>query len=128
MLQCVAVCCGVLQCVAVCFSVLRCVAVCCSVLQCVALCCSVLQCDMCVVHQCTCVSNTHISKGISNVFQSMHNILQVCKDILGKLFWVEKLFRDGFECVSSGILNVLPTHKRNTHPISKYARYFRKYS
>ena len=70
MLQCVAVCCGVLQCVAVCcsvcvavwcetsalvthlacnvllcvFVVLQCVAVRCSVLQCVAVCCSVLRC------------------------------------------------------------------------------------
>jgi len=57
MLQCVAVCCGVLQCVALCCGVLQgvvaccrvlqcvaCVAVCCSVLQCVAVCCSVLQC------------------------------------------------------------------------------------
>ena len=35
-LQCVAVCCGVLQCVAVCCNVLQCVVVCCSVLQCVA--------------------------------------------------------------------------------------------
>jgi len=33
LLQCVAVCCGVLQCVAVCCSVLHCVAVYCSVLQ-----------------------------------------------------------------------------------------------
>jgi len=45
-LQCVAVCCGLLQCVAaVCCSVLQCVAVCCSVMQCVAVCCSALQCD-----------------------------------------------------------------------------------
>ena len=56
MLQCVAVCCGVLQLVAVCCGVLRWTfenvyfrqkvlreVVCCSVLQCVAVCCSVLQ-------------------------------------------------------------------------------------
>ena len=40
MLQCVAMCWGVLQCVAVC-----CSAVCCSELQCVAVCWGVLQCD-----------------------------------------------------------------------------------
>jgi len=54
LLQCVAVCCGVMQCVvvqmnvnlhnSVCCSVLQCVAVCCSVWQCAAVCCSVLQC------------------------------------------------------------------------------------
>ena len=43
-LPCVAVCCSVLLCVAVCGSVLQCVAVCCCVLLCVAVCCSVLQC------------------------------------------------------------------------------------
>jgi len=46
MLQCVAVCCGVLWCVVVCCSVLQCVAVCCSVLQCVAVCFGVLRCDV----------------------------------------------------------------------------------
>ena len=44
MLQCVAVCCGVLRCVAVYRSVLQCDAVCYSVLQCVAVCSCVLQC------------------------------------------------------------------------------------
>ena len=43
-LQCAAVCCGVLQCVAVCCSVLQCAAVWYNVLQYAAVCCSVLQC------------------------------------------------------------------------------------
>jgi len=42
MMQCVAMCCGVLQCVAVCCRVLKCIAVCCSVLPCVTVCRSVL--------------------------------------------------------------------------------------
>ena len=46
MLQCVAVCYGVMQCVAVCCSVLQCVAVCYGVMQCVAVCCRVLQCHL----------------------------------------------------------------------------------
>jgi len=79
-LQCGAVCCGVLQCVAVCnqdaelrcrdyglplhvlrCSVLQCGTVCCSVVQCMAVWCSVLRCVAvcCSVLQCVAVFNQH---------------------------------------------------------------------
>jgi len=53
-----AMCCNVLQCVAMCCNVLQCVVMCCNVLQCVAIRCNVLQCVAVCCNVLQCVEGT----------------------------------------------------------------------
>ena len=83
-LECVAVCCGVLQCVAVRCSVLQCVAVCCSVMQCVAVRCSVLQCAaVCCVPVAAACQTVHFERlhiTLSGTDENTYSIhAQVCR-------------------------------------------------